>query len=99
MTTYNIYVPLTIGLGAIMLMILLVWCMNENPMPADGKESWSSFLEYLKKCPTIPSHTVWATRLLLLTYLVSNTFGQLTGGSVFQQYVSKQFGKTIAKAR
>lgn len=101
MRAFNIYVPLIIGLLMIVIIIILVLCMDETPMQ-DGEDSnlhshlnlkdrfWKIF-----DCLRIS----WSVRLLVVTFLVSSTFAQLTDGSVFQQYISKHFSRTIAKVR
>lgn len=100
MTTYNIYVPLAIGLGVIVIIIVLVHFMDEASIQED-EDNNSSWYRKIKdrSLKTFDCLRIsWSVNLLVLTYLVSSTFGQLTDGSVFQQYISKHFGKTIAKA-
>jgi hypothetical protein len=102
MEAYDIYIPLVIGVGAIVIIIILVLCMNETPMQDDQDSNLPSQLNVKDRLWKIFDclRISWSVRLLVLTFLVSGAFAQFTAdGSVFQQYISKHFGRTIAKVR
>ena len=95
MTSLGVWVPLNIGLGIILLVILLVQFMPTNE-PFNDKEDYSSSYQARETFKFLGSAKmgIW---LLISTYLVSSVYPQLVDNSLFEQYISTRFKNTIAK--
>jgi hypothetical protein len=99
-TNFGIWVPISIGIMVIIIVIIAVQFLptvdpSENgrmehpPENQDVSMPSRDMFDFLRSSP-------WNIRLLILTFLASGTFPQLVDGSVFQQYIAKRFDETIA---
>ena len=100
MTSLGVWVPLNIGLGIILLVILLVQFMPTNE-PFNDKEDYSSWYQAcfgrLRETFKLLGSAKKGIWLLISTYLVSSAYPQLVDNSLFEQYISTRFKNTIAK--
>ena len=102
---YNLWIPLALGIATLVSIIIIVFVMPIDGLSASGVADSPEDLSTLDRIKHQTKETFRVGILspsisfLLLTFLVTNIYGQLMSGPVFLQYVEERLGINLADVR